>query len=43
NGVLVLPEGPDGRTLAITPPAIITPAQLEAALHVIEAAIRACL
>lgn len=42
RGVLVLPEGSDGRTLAITPPAVITAAQLEAALDAVEAAIRAC-
>ena len=42
RGVLVLPEGSDGRTLAVTPPAVITAVQLEAALDVVEVAIRAC-
>lgn len=40
RGVLVLSEGPDGRTLAITPPAVITRPQLDAALDVLEHAIR---
>ncbi len=43
RGVLVLPEGPDGDVLAITPPAVIGDAQLEAALAVVEQALRAVL
>lgn len=40
GGVLVLPEGPDDDVLAITPPAVITDAQLDAALDVLEHALR---
>ncbi|CAN5632770.1 aspartate aminotransferase family protein [soil metagenome] len=40
-GVLVLAEGPDAHVLAITPPAVITDAQLDAALDVIEVALAA--
>ncbi|MEX1184265.1 MAG: aminotransferase class III-fold pyridoxal phosphate-dependent enzyme, partial [Gemmatimonadota bacterium] len=41
HGVLILAEGSDAEVLAITPPAVITDAQLDAALDVIEHAIRA--
>jgi 4-aminobutyrate aminotransferase/(S)-3-amino-2-methylpropionate transaminase len=37
RGVLVLPEGPRGEVLALTPPAVITAAQLDAGLDVVEA------
>ncbi|MHB1169568.1 MAG: aspartate aminotransferase family protein [Longimicrobiales bacterium] len=43
EGILVLPEGSDDRTLAITPPAVITDRQLEVALDVLEAMIRSAL
>jgi 4-aminobutyrate aminotransferase-like enzyme len=36
RGVLVLPEGPAADVLAVTPPAVITDAQLAAALDVME-------
>ncbi len=42
-GVLVLPEGSDDRTLALTPPAVITDQQLAVALDVLEAGIRSAL
>jgi 4-aminobutyrate aminotransferase-like enzyme len=41
HGVLVLAEGPGADVLAITPPAVITGAQLDAALDTIEAALAA--
>jgi 4-aminobutyrate aminotransferase-like enzyme len=34
--VLVLPEGPAADVLAVTPPAVITDAQLATALDVVE-------
>jgi 4-aminobutyrate aminotransferase-like enzyme len=37
--VLVLAEGDDAEVLAITPPAVISDAQLESALDVIETAL----
>lgn len=40
RGVLLLAEGPSADVLAITPPAVITEAQLDFALAVIEEAIR---
>jgi 4-aminobutyrate aminotransferase-like enzyme len=40
HGVLVLAEGPDAAVLAITPPAVITDEQLDAALNTVEAALR---
>jgi 4-aminobutyrate aminotransferase / (S)-3-amino-2-methylpropionate transaminase / 5-aminovalerate transaminase len=36
EGVLVLAEGPDADVLALTPPAVITEAQLDTALDVVE-------
>ena len=36
RGVLLLPEGPYGNVLALTPPAVITEAQLDAALDVVQ-------
>lgn len=41
RGVLLLAEGSDAEVLAITPPAVITEAQLDFALAVVEEAIRA--
>jgi 4-aminobutyrate aminotransferase/(S)-3-amino-2-methylpropionate transaminase len=41
RGVLLLAEGTDAEVLAITPPAVITEAQLDFALAVVEEAIRA--
>jgi 4-aminobutyrate aminotransferase-like enzyme len=41
HGVLVLAEGPGADVLAITPPAVISGAQLDAALDTIEAALAA--
>jgi 4-aminobutyrate aminotransferase-like enzyme len=41
EGVLLLAEGPDLDVLAITPPAVITDRQLDHALDVVEAALRA--
>jgi len=41
RGVLVLPEGPRGEVLALTPPAVITAAQLDAGLDVVEALLEA--
>jgi 4-aminobutyrate aminotransferase / (S)-3-amino-2-methylpropionate transaminase / 5-aminovalerate transaminase len=40
HGVIVLAEGADAGVLAITPPAVITDAQLATALDVLEAALR---
>jgi 4-aminobutyrate aminotransferase-like enzyme len=40
-GVLVLAEGPDADVLAVTPPAVITESQLDAALDTIEQALAA--
>jgi 4-aminobutyrate aminotransferase-like enzyme len=40
HGVLLLAEGPAADVLALTPPAVITDAQLDHALAVIEAALR---
>jgi 4-aminobutyrate aminotransferase-like enzyme len=40
RGVLLLAEGPDATVLALTPPAVISDAQLDAALAVVEAALR---
>jgi len=41
QGVLVLAEGSDADVIAITPPAVVTDAQLDAALDVREGALRA--
>lgn len=41
DGVIILAEGSDAAVLAITPPAVITDAQLDRALDVVEAAIGA--
>jgi 4-aminobutyrate aminotransferase-like enzyme len=43
GGVMLVPEGSAGDVVAITPPAVITDAQLDAALDVVERALRAVL
>jgi 4-aminobutyrate aminotransferase-like enzyme len=40
EGVLVLPEGERGDVLAITPPAVITDEQIDAALAILETVLR---
>ena len=41
TGVIVLQSGPGGETLSLSPPLVIEDAQLERALDILEAAIRA--
>ena len=42
-GILLVPEGPAGDVVAITPPAAITDAQLDVALDAVEQALRSSL